>query len=262
MSSRPVNPSAETTRTVPRRSLIVLAAALLAACLFATLPGLATPAAANGILTAEEQDYVNRANALRAGLGLGPLTVDANLTDLSRRHTATMAATQNLHHTPDLVAGVTSTWQKLGENVGYGPSTPLVWNAFLNSPNHYANLVDPAYTHIGVGIVVDGRGVQWTTHRFMTAAAPAPVYVPPAPVIVQPAPAPIAQPAPAPAPPAKSVAPAAPKPAPVTAAPSAPVEGSAPAEATAPAEAPAPPLVVAPADPDRVSATLLALHEI
>jgi hypothetical protein len=226
--------------------------ALMAACLLTGLPALsAAPAAAGTVLAPAEQDYVNRANALRTSLGLPPLTVDANLTDLSRVHTAEMAASQDLRHTADLVASVTSTWQKLGENVGFGSNTAVVWNAFLNSPHHYENLVDPLYTHIGVGVVVDANGVQWTTHRFMAIAAPAPPpFVPPAPVL-PPAPAPVVQPAPAPTPvkaPAVQPSPVSPVVVPAVGAPS------------VAADQPATPVAVSPADPNLVSATLVALH--
>jgi uncharacterized protein YkwD len=252
--ARSAQPTDAAQRPARRRCVLMLAALLFAGAL-ATVPAFAAPA---GAITPAEQDYVNQVNALRTGLGLRPLIVDANLTVLAQQHTQEMAASQDLHHTADLVAGVSSTWEKLGENVGFGSNTPLVWNAFLNSPHHYENLVDPAFTHIGVGVVVDANGLQWTTHRFMTLAAPTPPpFVPPAPV---------AQPAPAPAAAPRPVAPAAP--AKVTPAPAAtnsvlvpvvPAGDIVPVEAPAATDAPA---VLSPADPSRVSATLMALHAI
>lgn len=240
-----------------RRRCVLMLASLLIACALATLPTLAAPAGAAGALSADEQDYVNRANALRASLGLNPLTVDANLTDLSRAHAQVMAGSQSLHHTPDLIAGVTSRWAKLGENVGVGPNSPLVFAAFVNSPGHYANLVDPAFTHIGVGVVVDPSGLQWTTHRFMTMAPPPPPpFVPPAPVVQAP-PVPAARPATVPVAP-KATPASAPKVTPVLV-PVTPVTDLAPVSEPAAVETPA---ILSPADPRRVSATLLALHAI
>lgn len=219
--------------------LVVLTFGLLGASL-AALPGTAS-AAGN-----EAQDYVNRINQLRTSLGLNPVAIDANLTELAQAHTQEMADQQNLFHTPDLAAGITSPWQHLSENVGVGSNTDLVWNAFLNSPHHYENLVDPSITHVGVGVVVQG-GLQWTTHRFMTMGRAAPVMptVPQAPVETTPvAPAPTTAPAPS--------APVARRPAPTTVV---PVTVAPPAP---PAPAPAP----APADPVRVDAVINALHQL
>ena len=39
--------------------------------------------------------------------------------------------------------------------------------AFINSPAHYANLVDPAWTHVGVGVTIAADGRMYTTHNFM-----------------------------------------------------------------------------------------------
>ena len=46
-------------------------------------------------------------------------------------------------------------------------------NAFIASPGHYANIVDPEFTHIGVGVVWDGSRL-FTTHRFMKLQSQAP----------------------------------------------------------------------------------------
>ena len=51
--------------------------------------------------------------------------------------------------------------------------------AFINSPAHYANLVDPAWTHVGVGVTFAADGRMYTTHNFMAlsggaATSPAP----------------------------------------------------------------------------------------
>src|SRR4051794_36445931 len=96
-----------------------------------------------GALSAEEQAYVDHINQARAAVGAGPLAVDGNMTDLARQHTQEMANAQSLYHTASLPAGVTSNWMKLGENVGMGPSVEPVWAAFIASPHHYANIVDP-----------------------------------------------------------------------------------------------------------------------
>jgi hypothetical protein len=161
-------------------ALLAVVAALLIA-----LVGLvgATPARADA---SGVQDWLNRINGLRAAHGLNALILDANLSDLAQQRAQINASTGQLVHTPNLALGVTSNWTKLGENIGAGQDHDGLWTAFLNSPPHLANLLDPSYTHVGIGEVSSGPGNDWVTHRFMRVATPAPpaaapVYVAPAP---------------------------------------------------------------------------------
>jgi hypothetical protein len=109
--------------------------------------------------------------------------------------------------------------------------------AFINSPAHLRNLIDPDFNYIGVGVTYGADGRMFTTHDFMALPDEAPA----------PPPAPEPEPAPAPDP-----APAA----------SAPTRSSAPqsAPASEPAPAAAPPAPVAPAAPERVLAVLADLR--
>jgi hypothetical protein len=165
------------------------------------LLALSTPSA--GALTADGQDWLARINGLRTSRGLAPLQLDGELTGLAQSWAEHMAATGSLSHTPNMSAGVSANWSKLGENVGLGPNTELIWQGFLSSPQHFGNLTDPAYTHVGIGVAWVG-GTQFTAHRFMgvfdgggggggedqaPAPAPAPRPRPTAPPATAPAPA-------------------------------------------------------------------------
>ena len=58
--------------------------------------------------------------------------------------------------------GVTN-WQTVGENIARGDMTPaVVERAWMNSPGHRANILNPDYTHIGVGVFRDGNNTSWT----------------------------------------------------------------------------------------------------
>lgn len=226
--------------TKPLR-LVVLStiAALLAVVVIGVAP---SPAGATG---GEAADYVARINALRESQGLNALTVDGQLTALAQQHAQDMADAGNLFHSSDLSAGITEPWRKLGENVGVGTNTELVWNAFLNSPHHYENMVDPAFDRIGVGVV--DQGLQWSTQRFMASAAVMPTLPPSAPAVPAPA-----TPAPAPAPTAPpATRPAVTAPRPIVTVPAAP-------PTTEPAPPPPPPPTAA--DPSRVAAVLDAMR--
>lgn len=141
-----------------------------------------------------EAEFVARINSLRAARGLGSLTVDGELTAASRSWASVMAGEGRIFHSSNLAQGLSTRWAKLGENVGVGGELASLFDAFVASPSHLENLVDPAYTHVGVGVVVSGNRM-FTTHRFM-AVQPTPPPPPPAPAAP-----PTSEPAAAPAPP-------------------------------------------------------------
>jgi hypothetical protein len=117
--------------------------------------------------TGEEADFVSRINAERTSRGLGALATDSELTTIARRWSGKMAAANQLSHNPNLSKEVTQDWEKLGENVGVGGSVADIHVAFMNSPAHRANILDPAFTHVGVGVVDGADGRIWVTEVFM-----------------------------------------------------------------------------------------------
>jgi uncharacterized protein YkwD len=163
----------------------ILAILATAAMLFTAEGFMAASAKADSGGT--EGAFVVAINNLRAGKGLPALAVDARLTAIARGWSSNMAGARVLSHNPDLAAQAPAGWRSLGENVGVGPSVDWLEAAFEASPHHYANLVDPSYTSIGVG-VVEANGQIWVTEDFMGGAS-----------------APAVNPAPAPAPTAHQV---------------------------------------------------------
>ncbi len=158
---------------------------LLVAVLLGALPLLtATPAtAAPADPVAIEADFVARINDLRAAEGLSPLVVHDELVTVARGWAANMAAADEISHNPGLSRVVSADWQKLGENVGVGMTVPKLHDAFVRSPAHHRNLVDPDFTHVGVGVVVGRDGALFTAHQFMKlrpGAAPLPARPQPA----------------------------------------------------------------------------------
>ena len=123
------------------------------------------PATAQADTVGDEAVFVANINELRAAKGLGPLQVNANLTDKARAWSAGMAAAGKIWHST-LSEGVTENWKKLGENVGMGGSVDGLHRAFVNSPRHYDNLVDPAFGSVGIGIAMSGSTI-FVTEVFM-----------------------------------------------------------------------------------------------
>lgn len=152
-----------------RAGLII---ALVASFLAALVPAPAE-AAVDG--NAEAQ-FVAALNQERAARGLPKLAVASDLVAVARQHSARMASKNDLYHNPNLGSDV-SGWQKVGENVGRGPSVSTIHDAFMNSAGHRANILDADWTEVGVGVeVVDGR--VWVTEVFRQpqkqASEPAP----------------------------------------------------------------------------------------
>jgi hypothetical protein len=118
--------------------------------------------------------FVADINSARSAAGLPAYAVVGDLTGIAQQHSDEMAARQQLYHNPNLTSQV-QDWQEVGENVGTGPSVPSIHQAFMNSPEHRANILDPHFTQVGVGVTVDSQGELWVTEDFrepMQAAAP------------------------------------------------------------------------------------------
>ncbi len=149
-----------------------LAACVLAA-VFATGLLAAAPAGAATVAPDAEADFVARTNALRAAHGLAPLAVDDDLTAKARDWAQSMAAAGSISHS-NLSDNVHSDWHRLGENVGSGPDVASIHDALVNSPSHLANLLDPGFRFVGVG-VVNADGTIFVSEVFMELASqPAP----------------------------------------------------------------------------------------
>ena len=161
----------------------------------------------------EEAQFFSLTNQLRVSHGLNPLASYGGLVSIARSWSGNMAAAGSISHNMNLPNEVSGPWTKLGENVGVGGSVDSIQNAFIASPHHYENLVDPVYNYVGIG-VVDSGGRIWVTVDFMqlnntpATAAPAPVQRVQRPrTTAAPRPAPVPQPVPVTAPPAPAAPP-------------------------------------------------------
>jgi len=128
-------------------------------------------------------DLATATNTARASAGLAPLAVNAQLSAVAQAWANKLAAANVLSHNPALQAQV-SNWTVLGENVGMAGDVPTVQAAFMASPHHKANILDPRYTQMGVGSATSiypscGCPVLWVVVDFRrpatASAATAPV---------------------------------------------------------------------------------------
>ena len=129
------------------------------------------------------------------------LTENAQLDAVAQAWANKLAAAGVLSHNPAIRTQVTD-WTVLGENVGMAGDVPTVQNAFMHSPEHKANILDPRYTQMGVGsatsiypscgcpvlwVVVDFRRPVTVTTAPVAPKAPAPVKTVAKPVTTKPA---------------------------------------------------------------------------
>lgn len=147
----------------PRRAVRLAVLALASATLVG--PAIGTPAAAANGRERALRSYINEARERR---GAGELGMRKFLVRAARRHSRFMAVTGQLVHSADLSTYVGDRdWGILGENIGYGPSMEILHEAFMDSPPHRRNALNPRYRHVGVGMAVGLDGRIWVTVLFL-----------------------------------------------------------------------------------------------
>jgi uncharacterized protein YkwD len=124
-------------------------------------------------------DVLTRTNAERAGNGCGALRLSTVLTSVAQAHSTDMAVHDYFSH--DSLSGATPfdrmtaagyRYATAGENIAAGQDTPAaVMAAWMASPGHRANILNCAFTEIGVGYATDS-GSRYGTYWTQDFAAP------------------------------------------------------------------------------------------
>lgn len=177
------------------RGLWARVVAVVAAAAMVLVLGSAFAPSAMADPNVDEAQFFAALNLVRAKNGRAPLLTDGQLINVARGWSAQMAGGAGLSHNPDLGTQVTN-WRLLGENVGTGGDVNSIEAALEASPHHFANMVDPSFTYVGIGVVEAG-GAIWVTEDFKQpksgslppTAVPAPAPKPSAPKPSAPAPA-------------------------------------------------------------------------
>lgn len=176
-------------------------------------------------------DLTAMTNADRTRAGLRPLATANDLQSLAQQRATEMARSGRLAHTSNLGTKV-SGWKRLGENVGRGPNLRDIQTAFMASPSHKENIVDPGFTQLGVGVTWDGKEYFYVAVIFRTPSSTASASPPPTPTTQA-------------TPPTTRAASAPPKPKPTTTTKPAPTTTTAPPTTTTTLPPPPPPVEVA-----------------
>lgn len=151
------------------RRLVLVPILLLVAGLAPPLLAPAPASAASTDVAGLEAEVVRLVNDARREHDLPALDVTVQQQRKAREHSAVMAERDELHHAPDLADDVFpgDAWLGMAENVVRRMAPETAHRAFMDSPPHRANILDEDWTHVGVGIAVDGDDL-WVTQRFIT----------------------------------------------------------------------------------------------
>jgi uncharacterized protein YkwD len=99
-------------------------------------------------------------NRARAHYGLAPLTEDTRLDRTARAHTRWMLETGSFSHSNFAwrMHHSHSPAHLFGENLAWGTGwagdADAIVDAWLQSPEHRANLLRPSFRHVGLGRIV------------------------------------------------------------------------------------------------------------
>jgi len=133
--------------------------------------------------TAAEQTLLSTLNAHRAAVGARPLTLNPALSAVARTHSCDMFQHQQMSHTGSdgsspfqRISAAGIAYGTAGENVGMASGYALssgvttIDNEMMAEPltpgDHHWNIVNPAYSSIGVGIIYVNNQV-WMTEDFI-----------------------------------------------------------------------------------------------
>lgn len=141
---------------MPSTPKFVLAAALVSVASVGT--------AGAESLTAQEQEMVALLNQARVDARLAPLQVDAGLSSIARAHSLDMAITGFFSHSSpttgdmgDRLSAAGIDFRAAGENIALNGEVASAHQSLLGSAAHRDNILSPDVTHLGVGIVSNGR---------------------------------------------------------------------------------------------------------
>jgi uncharacterized protein YkwD len=151
-----------------RRFSTLLLVPALAALLAVAAP--ASPASASTLrgvkLNASEAALLKYINAARAKAGLVQVKAAPGTTDVARRWARWQAGHRTMRHNPNfapqIAAAGSPNWTKVSENVGYASACDArqLFDAYMNSPGHRANILDRKMRFVGLGSV-DRQDRAW-----------------------------------------------------------------------------------------------------
>lgn len=127
------------------------------------------------IVKAQENEVIRLVNAERSKQGLQPLKPNWQLSRVARYKSQDMVNKGYFSHTSPtygspfrMMEAFGIKFSAAGENIAKGQRTPKeVMTGWMNSPGHRANILNPSYTEIGVGLAGGGNSANCWTQMFI-----------------------------------------------------------------------------------------------
>jgi uncharacterized protein YkwD/putative cell wall-binding protein len=159
---------------------------LLSALTMGLLVAVPAPAYAESLtldgytLAQARQIILTETNAARTAKGLKPLAIKTELNTVAQNWTFFMADNNKYFHNYNYTAQYPSGWQWAGENIAMGQKVTEVVDAWIASPGHYANMMNPTANFIGIGVSSVEGGQNFFTQNlaYYPVAAPTPTATP------------------------------------------------------------------------------------
>lgn len=118
---------------------------------------------------------LNLINTERKAVGLSSITLDTELNNLAQLHSEDMVARNFFDHinpdgqSPDDRRKELNIATPVGENLSEAPTLLYGHNGLMRSGAHRANVLNPEWTRVGVGIAWDANGQIYITQEFSYA---------------------------------------------------------------------------------------------
>lgn len=112
----------------------------------------------------QEQWMFNAINRTRVENGAGPLATSEALDNRAQWWASQLAREGGLRHSN--LRDLSISFTRAGENVGRGGSVESIHGWLVGSRPHFANIVDPLFTHAGVAVARGRDGVLYAVTVF------------------------------------------------------------------------------------------------
>lgn len=120
-----------------------------------------------------EAEMLEMVNEERLQRGMKPLKPDPEMTVVARKHSRDMFARGYFAHLSpegkspfDRMSAENVQFLTAGENLALAQTLKLAHNGLMNSPGHRANILNPAYGRLGIGILDGGFYGLMITQNF------------------------------------------------------------------------------------------------
>ena len=149
--------------------------------------GVPEPLAGGAVATVVDPDQAEARlfallNEVRRAAGAGPLQPDSELREIALAHSTDMADHHFVAHVSPTTGSPVDRAKRdgllasmFGENISMAQTPEIAHEGLMNSPGHRANMLQPLYTHVGIGVRKVDAGIVVTMNF---ARRPPPALLP------------------------------------------------------------------------------------